>query len=183
MIWVMSFVLCSGFVADDFYSVQLKDVKGVYHKLNEYKGSEGTAVVFLLADCPASQYYSLTLNQLSQKYISKKIQLIGVFAGKYTKATEVAKFVKDYKINFPVLTDAEMILAGKLKATTAPEVFLLDKNANVVYSGRIDDTYYAPGRKKSNTAVHDLQNAMEACLKGKTPSVSKTKAIGCILEY
>jgi peroxiredoxin len=172
-----------GFAGDGIYSVQLKDCSEKYHALEEYKGNEATVIVYLLADCPASQYYSLTLNNISKKYTSDKIKLVGIFAGKFTKITEVRKFVSDYKIEFPVLLDKEMKSAGVLKATTAPQAFLVDKNGHIQYSGRIDDTYYAPGRKRNAVTTNDLTNAIDALLLHKPIRHNQTKAIGCILEY
>src|SRR5262249_20363132 len=61
------------------------------------------------------------------------------------------------------------------------EVFVLDGAFRVQYRGRIDDGYYA--RLKPNFRVnrHDLREALDEVLAGKTVTVPSTKAIGCTI--
>jgi hypothetical protein len=92
------------------------------------------------------------------------------------------EFQNSYKINFPLLRDPEKILVRQLKATTVPQVFLLNKNGEVVYSGRIDDWMYALGKKRSVITRHDLKNAMDELLANKAITNPVTVPIGCIIE-
>ncbi|MEY4594831.1 MAG: hypothetical protein RIQ47_1241, partial [Bacteroidota bacterium] len=74
------------------------------------------------------------------------------------------------------------IVVRQLKATTVPQVFLLNKNGAVVYSGRIDDWMYALGKKRSIITKHDLKNAMDELATNKVISNPVTVPIGCIIE-
>jgi hypothetical protein len=47
------------------------------------------------------------------------------------------------------------------------------------YRGRIDDRYFAPGKRRAEPASHDLRAALEAVLAGKPVPRAETEAIGC----
>ncbi|MFN8165233.1 MAG: redoxin domain-containing protein [Bacteroidia bacterium] len=177
-------ILCISATSDlSVYSVKVADATGHAFELDKLRKNKLNAFVFLLTDCPASQYYTLTLNGLEEKYHSQGVEVIAVFSGKFAKAEEIQRFQKDYKLKLSVLLDSQSALAKKFGATIAPEVFLADKQGKTIYSGRIDDTYYAPGRKKTKMTSADLQNAIDHFLSGKTLEIKSTKAIGCILEF
>jgi peroxiredoxin len=139
-------------------------------------------VVFLLADCPACQSYTKTLNELSRTYGKKGISFCGIFPGHYQSREEMQEFRRIYKIGFPLYADPENSLVRKLRATTAPQVFVLDPSGNTVYSGRIDDWMYAVGKKRAVITRHDLRSALEAVTAGRKPDPSQTVPIGCIID-
>jgi peroxiredoxin len=137
----------------------------------------------LLSDCPASQSYTLTLNNLSKKYSKDSISFIGIFPGKYASDEELNNFKNTYKINFPLLKDPENSLVKQLHATTAPGCFVIDKNATIIYRGRIDNWFYAVGSTRTKITEHNLDDALQSVSKNFEIKVKETKPIGCILEY
>lgn len=150
--------------------------------LSTSTGTEHTIIVLLLPDCPACQSYSRTLNQLYKTYTKNSVRFYGIFPGAYNTLDEMKQFKKEYEIAFPLLRDPDKILVKSLHATTVPEVFLINKNGETVYSGRIDDWMYALGKKRSIITRHDLKDALNALLANKKIAVSKTVPIGCIIE-
>jgi hypothetical protein len=72
--------------------------------------------------------------------------------------------------------------AAALEADWTPECFLLDEAGNVMYSGRVNDLYFALGKHRAEPRVADLEEAVEAVLAGKRPPTSRTTPIGCPIE-
>ena len=82
----------------------------------------------------------------------------------------------------PLLRDPENKLVKALGATITPEVFVLNGQYEVMYSGRIDNWAYELAKKRKLITAHDLQDALEAMLAGKKVIVTQTKAVGCFIE-
>jgi hypothetical protein len=80
------------------------------------------------------------------------------------------------------LIDSNKKIANQLKASITPEVFILDINGSLLYSGRIDDWAYSLGKKRKNITDHNLLNALEDILNSRTIKNPKTTAIGCYIE-
>ena len=146
------------------------------------KTSKATVFFFLLTDCPASQNYTLTINQLQKKYSGKNIQFNIVFPDTYSSITEIKTFQRDYKINMPIVLDPKLSLTKLLKAKIAPQCFVIDKSGKIVYEGRIDDWYSSPGKQRTNIRTNDLDMALTNILQGKLINPVKTQAIGCIIN-
>jgi len=52
----------------------------------------------------------------------------------------------------------------------------------VVYRGRINDRYFAPGKRKPKTKRRDLDAALRDCLAGRPVADPITDAVGCPIE-
>lgn len=151
-------------------------IYGVSHnKANVY--------VFLSPECPLSQSYSLTLNQLNNNYKNDHICFYGIFSGTFHSTDEIKKFKEKYGIEFPLFQDMDYNLARKLGATTTPEAFVLDSKGIIVYSGRIDNWAYEVSKKRQVITEHNLEDALESIVNNKTVAINKTKAVGCFIEY
>ena len=168
--------------AQNLNSIQLKTLDQKEFSMEATKKNTATVFVFLFADCPACQSYSLTLNQLSKKFESSGIVFYGIFPGDYNTLKEMKDFQTHYHINFLLLTDPEKKLAKSLAAKVVPEAFVLNNDGKILYRGRIDDWMYAIGKKKPAITKHELQDALNAIILHQPIKVSETTAIGCIIE-
>jgi peroxiredoxin len=168
--------------AQDISSVPLQTIEGKPAFLTEIKKNKASVIVFLLADCPACENYALTLNQMNEKFKANNIAFYGIFPGTYSKPDEMMKYKNTYKINFPLFVDKDKKLVKALKARTAPQAFLLNNSENTLYSGRIDDWMYAVGKKRIVITHHELQDAIDATIKGTKIPVPTSIAVGCLIE-
>ncbi len=171
------------FTNENFFQFKLPDINNKIVLFSDFKNNNATIIIFLLSDCPASQSYTLTLNKLSKTYSKNKISFVGIFPGTFSTDEELINFKKQYKINFPLLKDPEMVLAKSLNAKVGPSCFLINNNGNVVYKGRIDDWLYAIGKKKQVITEKNLDDAIQAVINNRPVKISETNPIGCILEY
>lgn len=86
---------------------------------------------------------------------------------------------KEKGFNFPYLRDETQATADAYDAHYTPEVFLLDRERRLRYTGRIDDHWQNPAAARS----HDLRNAIEAVLAGRSILSPETHAVGCTIKW
>ena len=154
----------------------LPDTNGKQQSLDGLKGSNGTVVVFLSAQCPVVKGYNDRINQIAADYQAKGINFIGI----NSNATEDDAWVKSHaeqNYKFPMLKDKGNKLADKLGATTTPEVYYLDKDNVLLYHGAVDND-----RSGKTITEPYLKTAFDASLSGKKIEKANTNAVGCSIK-
>lgn len=162
-------------------NISLQNLEGKPYSLTT-STTKATVIFFLLPDCPACKTYSLTMNKLYREYADKNVSFIGIFPGTYYSIDEMKKYETDFKIQFILLADTGKKMVQHLNATIAPSAFILDQSGKIQYSGRIDDLYFRPGRKRTVVTKNELADALHAFVAGKEIQVKKTNAIGCFID-
>ncbi len=175
------FALGTAQASDAFPVPPLLDTNNTSHRIGENAECKAIVILFLGVDCPLCQRYAPTLKKLAETK-PKGIEFYGIVSQPYTTRKETAKYAKDYEIPFPVLFDPAASVAAWLKPTHVPEAFVLNPEGKVLYRGRIDNWYIAPGKPRGTVTSHDLNDAMEAVAAGKSPAVAKTEPVGCFFE-
>lgn len=138
-------------------------------------------VVFLAPLCPICQDMTYDLRLLEAEFDSESIAFMGVFPNASTRTDQIAAFDSIYGLAMPLFPDTAD-WAGSLGARWTPEVFVLDQMDSVLYRGRINDRYFAPGRRKSATRRRDLHQALSEWRAGQPISNPVTDAVGCPIE-
>ncbi len=169
------------FAAEPVHFPRLLDTAGKVHIIGESPKIKAIVFVFLGPECPLCQRYAPTLNKLVEG-LPASVEFYGVVSGTSATRAEAAKYATEYKLNFPVLIDGTLELATRFKPTHVPEAFALNTTGGVVYRGRIDDWYEAPGKPKAAVQSHDLRDAIAAVAAGKPVAHPTTKPIGCMFE-
>jgi hypothetical protein len=144
-------------------------------------GKKATVYFFLLSECPNANAYAPEINRIVARYSKLGVALSVVMVDPTLKATDAARHARDYGFKTPVLLDPGQRLAGPSKIRISPSVAVYDRAMKLAYTGRIDDLFYAPGKRRPSARVHDLTNALDAVLTGKRVPDAHTTAIGCIL--
>jgi peroxiredoxin len=140
-----------------------------------------TVYVFLSETCPICQSYTLTLKKLHKKYSKQNVTFIGVFPNYYADADSIAAFKKKYTIPFDLAIDKNAELTNTFGAIITPEVFVETADHQILYSGRIDDSFYAVGKRRNVITSNDLDIALSEITTNKKVKRSKTQAVGCII--
>src|ERR1700678_2010104 len=158
----------------------LKSHLGKEYSLHDFAGSNVVAVAFVGTECPLAKLYGPRLAELAATYGPRGVAFIGIDSNRQDSISEIAAFARTSRIEFPLLKDLKNAVAGELGATRTPEVFVLDKDRVVRYSGRIDDrggVGYV--RDKIN---HDyLAAAVDRLLAGKAVETAHVDAVGCLI--
>ena len=107
-------------------------------------------LIFLAPLCPICQNMTFDLRQLEQDYGDKSVEFVGVFPNASTTPAQIESFKETYGLSMTMIQDTAG-WAQNLGAKWTPEVFVLDQLDSVVYQGRINDRYFAPGKRKPKT--------------------------------
>ncbi len=138
-----------------------------------------TALVFYSSECPISNYYSATLNEIAAAFPAQKLKLIGVCVDPDLDAEAHASHAREYQLTYPVIRDPKARLAAAFEATVTPEAVVIDDQNLVRYRGRIDDQYADRRVKTTNPQTHELRDAIAAVLASREVAVPEAKAVGC----
>lgn len=144
--------------------------------------NRATVYIFLSEVCPICQSYTLPLKKLHETYKDKGIRFVGLFPNDGVSKKDINVFRKTYDIPFDLELDEGGVLAKKFHATITPEVFVEGKPGVILYSGRIDDSFYAIGKRRNSITTHELEDALiQITLKQKVKQ-PRTQAVGCIIN-
>jgi hypothetical protein len=143
---------------------------------------KAVVLVFLNTECPISNSAIPELNRLAGVAEKSRIEFYGVLSDPAVTRVEAQKYVRDYKIAFPMVFDASGSLAGAMKPTHTPEAFVCTERGKILYSGRINDAFAALGKPRAAITANDLEQAIVAAGQEKVPAVVQTAPVGCIFE-
>lgn len=138
-------------------------------------------LLFLAPLCPICQNMSFDLRQIEADFGEAPIEFIGLFPNASTTEDQIQVFKETYGLEMDMALDTAN-WAEALGARWTPEVFVLDASDDVVYRGRINDRYFAPGKRRPKTRKRDLDAALRSCLAGEAVKVPVTDAVGCPIE-
>ena len=138
-------------------------------------------ILFLAPLCPICQNMSYDLRQLEAEFENAPVEFLGVFPNASTGQDQIEVFQETYGLEMPLVMDDEG-WAKQLDARWTPEAFVLDAQDSILYRGRINDRYFAPGRRRNRTRNRDLRNAISDALNGEVVRVPLTDAVGCPIE-
>ena len=169
--------------------LKLHDAQKVERGFDEIASkSRAICFIFFYPECPLCKKYTPVLAKLIKEFEQQGIHFVGV-VGEQVGAHKLEKHHINFTVPFPIYTDTGFLLANALSAKTTPEVFLMDRERKILYSGRIDDRFQQssnqtnPGIVKSAEKQRDdLREAIMDVLSGKAVRVPKTIAPGCPLS-
>jgi thiol-disulfide isomerase/thioredoxin len=146
-------------------------------------GERGTVVVFVANGCPTARSYEERLNALAESIRTRGLNLVAVNSNNASLSPpdtvdEMTRRAASRGFRFPYVKDPDGSLAREFGAVCTPHAFLVDRDRNVVYSGRIDDS-----RLGDNITSKDLENAIGDMLAGRDVRVPRTEPFGCSIVW
>lgn len=171
-----------GDTAPDF---NLKNIDGKMYSFNNIKDANGEdpkgyIVVFTCNTCPYAKANENRLIELHNTFSSKGYPVVAIQpndpAVQSGDSFEAMKAnAKEKGFPFLYLFDEGQKVFPQYGATKTPEVYLVDSNKVLRYHGAIDDS----PRDESGVVEKFVEEAIKALEKGKQPSTTTTKAVGC----
>ena len=138
---------------------------------------------FLIDECRISQNISGEINHVYETFAGEPFTFQAYFPNTSSTEKKIAGFVADYKIAFPTTTDHNKEKAIHYGASIAPEVVVYDEiNKQVLYRGRIDNSYASIGSRRRVITSRDLRTALQHIIDQKEITNPETQAIGCFLN-
>jgi hypothetical protein len=162
----------------------MMDLNGTIHCLEQNDSRRVRAFVFVSSECPISNGYIKTLNELHSKISKseKAAEFFGVVSDPTVTRTQAAKHFGEFKAEFPILFDSSGLLAQVLRPSHVPEAFVLDRDGKLVYRGAIDNSWEAIGRRRPKAEKEFLADAIKFASHSKGVAVAETKPVGCLFE-
>ena len=171
----------------------LPGVDGKTYTLKDFASSKILLIVFTCNHCPTAQAYEDRVKQLVTDYKSKGVAVVAISPNDpgairldelgYTDLSDTFEEMKirakNIQINYPYLYDGETSQTSlKYGPQATPHAFIFDDKRVLRYTGRIDD-----GEKPGTAKTHDVRNALDAMIAGKSVPVEKTKTFGCSIKW
>lgn len=137
----------------------------------EVAGDKATVYLFTCTHCPIAGAYEERFIAFANKYESKGVKLVAINCNGEERKT-LTDWAKEKKPPFVYLADDSQNSATGFGATRTPELFVVNGEGEVVYTGAFDSDLRDP-------KTHYVADAVEAVLAGKTPETQTTRAFGC----
>ena len=160
-------------------------ISGEQIALDQLISSRGILIVFMCNHCPYVIHIIKEFVNLSDEFIDKGISVVAINSNDIENypddSPELMKsFAQKYSIVFPYLYDESQEVAKAYDAACTPDFFLFDKNKELVYRGRFDES-----RPKSDVPVTglDLRNAIQSLLDGSPISEEQYPSMGCNIKW
>lgn len=154
------------------------------YSLNDFESSKLVVVIFVGTECPLAKLYAPRLAELSKKFSKEGVAFLAIDSNQQDSIQKIAAFGQRHQIEFPILKDPGNVVADQFGARRTPEVFLLDQDRSIRYTGRIDDQYGfrdSASYQRAAATRNDLEQAIGELLASKPVSVPTTTAIGCVI--
>jgi hypothetical protein len=137
-------------------------------------------LLFISTDCPVSNHYAPEVRRLSESFAPKGIAFWLVYPNPAESPQQIREHLTSFSFPMQALRDPEHALAKWVHATVTPEAVVV-AGGRVLYRGRIDDRYVAPGVERPTPSKRDLEEALTALVAGKRVEHPATQAVGCFI--
>jgi hypothetical protein len=171
---------------DDLQRVTVTDLDGraVRPLASGQDAAKAVVFVFTRSDCPISNRYAPELERLQRQPAAASIEFWMVFVDPAESARDIREHLQRFAYTGRAVRDPRHALAAAAGATIAPEaaVFVRESGApRLVYRGRIDDRYQAPGRMRPAATTRDLEGVIHQVRDAGSLVLRETQAVGCII--
>ncbi len=177
----MSFTLDQNDPAPDF---NLPATDGKNYSLKDFAQAELLVIFFTCNHCPYVINSDEVTRATADKYIPRGYAFVAISSNS-KKTYEEDSFehmierMNVHKFPWTYLYDESQDVARVYGALRTPHFFVFDKQRKLRYTGRAVDN----PRNPEKITVNDLENALDALLKGEEPPVSRTNPIGCNVKW
>ena len=169
------------------------DYKEQRYQLKDFADAKLILLIFTGNHCPTAQAYENRIKQLVKKYRQRGVAVVGIasnnpealrldelrFTDLGDSYAETKQRARQIGFDFPYLWDGdEQVVARAYGAVATPHAFILDEQRVLRYQGRIDNN-----ENPAKTTTHEVQDALDALLKGQQPPVTQTRTFGCSLKW
>jgi len=163
---------------------KLQDPDGKIYAGGDQFGERGLLVAFTCNHCPYAIAVWPRLIRLAKYARGMRINTIAVNPNINPDYPEdspenMKKKIKEWGIDFPYLVDAKQEAAHSFRAQCTPDIYLFNKNHELVYHGRIDDNW----QDESKVTREELKEALNNHAAGLPVSAVQKPSMGCSIKW
>lgn len=180
-----------GSPAPDF---TLPSTDGTPLSLGDFAQADALVVLFICNHCPYVIHIAPALTDLATEYMRRNVAFVAINSND-TESYPADSFekMKEEKARrnypFPYLFDESQAVAQAYKAACTPDLFVFNRQRQLVYRGQFDDTRperissgnYNSGKSPATGA--DLRHALDLLLKGDALPEVQAPSMGCNIKW
>lgn len=175
-----------GSKAPDFAAT---DSKGKQHSLTDYKGKY-VVLEWFNPECPfvKKHYGGGNMQKLQENFAGKGVAWLTVDSNAPGKegslnSEQANKTIANWKMQpAALLLDTDGKVGKAYGAKNTPQMFVIDPEGKVIYSGAIDSKP-TPNPDDIPSSTNYVKVALEEAMAGKQVSTATTKPYGCSVKY
>ena len=160
----------------------LEGTDGQKHSLADFKDKEVVVLAFTCNSCPYATDHEQRLSALHKRFTEDGKGVVIAINPNQVKEDLLPAMkarAESRGLKYLYLHDPTQHVAKSYGPLNTPEFVVLNKDRKVVYLGAMDDS---PELKKPVTKKY-VEDAITAALAGKTPEVTETPSVGCLVRY
>ncbi len=166
-------------------SFRLPDLDGVMRSPEEFTNAPALLVAFICPHCPFARHVRQGFSRFAKEYQERGLVVFGInsnderafpedgLEGMKEEATQAG-------YTFSYLRDESQQVAQAFRAACTPDLFLFNRDGQLVYRGQFDES-----RPKNGQPVDgaDLRAATDAVLAGRPVPEPQKPSIGCNIKW
>lgn len=160
----------------------LEGTDGQKHSMADFADKEVVVLAFTCNSCPYATDHEERIGAL-HKQLAENGKGVVIAINPNLVKDDLLPAMKSRAeargLKYLYLHDPTQAVAKSYGAMYTPEFIVLNKGRKVVYMGAMDDS---PELKKPVTKRY-VEDAVAAALAGKTPEVTETPSVGCLVRY
>jgi peroxiredoxin len=163
---------------------QLPGVDGKSHRRDDFSAAPVLVVMFICNHCPYVKAVEDRLIALNKEYGGRGVQFVGVCSNDAVSYPDdgfdkLRERWQEKGYGFPYLHDESQAVARAFGAVCTPDIFVFDRQRQLAYRGRIDDSWKDPGK----VTRRELASALDALLAGGRPAPEQRPTLGCSIKW
>jgi hypothetical protein len=164
-------------------SVAVQDIDGVRREPLQVEKGHLEALFFVTNDCPISNYYAHEIRRICEDYAKRGAGCALVYTDPAMTDGQARQHASEYGHGaYPKIVDRNHALVKATGAAINPTAVLIKPDGTIAYRGRIDNSYAAIGVQRRVVTEHDLRNALDAVIAGRSVAKPETPPVGCYIQ-
>jgi len=180
---------CATIAAADGFLKTMKDFEltdhmGVTHALDEYADQDFMVMYIHGSGCPIARLSVPTFLSIRDDYADRNVSFLMLNSFIQDDLARIRKEAEDFKIDFPILKDADQSVARSLGVERTAEVFIVDpRTREVLFRGPIDDSL-GYETQRTSTNHNYLRDALDTVMAGGTVNMNDIPdSKGCLVGF
>lgn len=175
------FTLQIGEKAPDF---DLPATDGRRYRLSDFADAKLLVVFFTCNHCPYVKGSDEDTRRMAEKFQAQGVEFVAINSNSANTYAEdsfsaMVDRMEEHRFPWKYLHDEDQSVARAYGALRTPHFFLFDESRRLIYTGRALDN----PRDYRMATTHELEDAIEDALAGRTPRVQVTNPIGCNVKW
>jgi peroxiredoxin len=153
--------------------------------LDTFKDRDALLVMFICRHCPFVQHVQHELAHIGRDYLGRPLGIVAISSSDLSaypqdRPESLRDQATTLGFTFPYCCDESQEVAKAFGASCTPDLFLFDRQRQLAYRGRLDES-----RPQSGVPVtgRDLRAALDEVLSGAPVSPSQLPSLGCNIKW